>query len=92
MVKELNELAVRLANEAFIIGTDGAITANSHMILSYAESLIKVLSDKNSTCSMVLVDKDKLEELEADSKFLDRLRANGVDNWDGYEFALEDED
>lgn len=33
---------------------------------------------------------DEVEELEDDSLFLDCLRANGVDNWSGYECAQED--
>jgi hypothetical protein len=35
----------------------------------------------------------ELEEYEAlleDSKFLRALEAAGVDNWEGYEFAVED--
>ena len=42
---------------------------------------------------------DRIEELEkflmvmqVDVDFLRRLRAAGVDNWEGYEFALEDDD
>jgi hypothetical protein len=42
---------------------------------------------------------DRIEELEKsirnmqqDVAFLRRLRAAGVDNWEGYEFALEDDD
>lgn len=31
----------------------------------------------------------KVKELEDDSKFLDCLRASGVDNWDGYDYAQE---
>ena len=42
---------------------------------------------------------NRIEELEKsirnmqqDVAFLRRLRAAGVDNWEGYEFALEDDD
>jgi hypothetical protein len=30
--------------------------------------------------------------MQQDVAFLRRLRAAGVDNWEGYEFALEDDD
>lgn len=32
----------------------------------------------------------ELEPLTADSKLLSALLAAGVDNWDGYEYALKD--
>ena len=42
---------------------------------------------------------DRIEELEKslskmqeDVDFLNRLRAHGVDNWDGYELALGEDD
>jgi len=38
-----------------------------------------------------LVDKVYYKELIEDSKLLAKLRANGVDNWIGYEDSLEDE-
>ena len=37
----------------------------------------------------VIISKDKLEELLDEVKFLEALRAAGVDNWDGYDYALE---
>ena len=33
-----------------------------------------------------------LSEMQKDVDFLNRLRAHGVDNWDGYELALGDDD
>lgn len=38
---------------------------------------------------MVTVPKQEYDSLVKDSKFLEALRAAGVDNWDGYEFALD---
>lgn len=34
----------------------------------------------------------RYEELVRDQDTLSRLEAAGVDNWDGYSFAFEDED
>lgn len=35
------------------------------------------------------IDKAEYEELLSDQKFLNALRAAGVDNWDGYDVAQE---
>jgi len=45
----------------------------------------------NAVCkdNEVPVDKDEYEELLEDRKFLDALRAAGVDNWEGYSDAHE---
>lgn len=32
---------------------------------------------------------EELEELQADSLFLECLQQAGVDNWDGYDYAVE---
>lgn len=40
--------------------------------------------------SEVLIDGDALEELEKDSHILAALQGAGVDNWDGYDEAMED--
>ena len=32
----------------------------------------------------------KIEEMESDLLFLNCLQCAGVDNWDGYDFAVED--
>ena len=37
----------------------------------------------------ITISKDEYEQLQDDSKFLRCLEAAGVDNWDGYDFALE---
>ena len=37
----------------------------------------------------VCISAAELAELREDSKFLDCLRAAGVDNWDGYDYAQE---
>jgi hypothetical protein len=41
------------------------------------------------TKTHVLVALDYLKELEDDLMFLDALRAAGVDNWDGYDYAQD---
>jgi hypothetical protein len=38
----------------------------------------------------VTISKKLYDTLQEDSEILDALRAGGVDNWDGYDFALED--
>ena len=37
----------------------------------------------------ITISKKEYEELLKDSQFLDCLRGAGVDNWDGYDYALE---
>lgn len=37
----------------------------------------------------ITIAKKLYEELIDDSEFLEALRSAGVDNWDGYSFALE---
>lgn len=43
------------------------------------------MSDENVTIS-----KDEYDELLKEQAFLDCLRAAGVDNWEGYDFAIEE--
>ena len=59
------------------------------------------LGEERQSCwiAAASVAADRIEELEKsvrnmqqDVAFLRRLRAAGVDNWEGYEFALEDDD
>jgi len=38
----------------------------------------------------ITISKEEYDELKSDARFLDCLRAAGVDNWDGYGFALEE--
>ena len=40
----------------------------------------------------VTISKEEYESLLEDRRFLEALRAAGVDNWEGYEYAFEDED
>ena len=40
----------------------------------------------------VAISKDTLDELKADSMFLADLRAAGVDNWEGYGMAEEEDE
>ncbi len=42
------------------------------------------MNDNDSTTTVLTSDYDKLLE---ESRFLDALRAAGVDNWDGYDEA-----
>lgn len=37
----------------------------------------------------LLAGADRIEELEEDTKFIEALRAAGVDNWEGYSDAQE---
>ena len=39
---------------------------------------------------MVLINKDELDKLEQDSLFLQCLRNGGVDNWDGWDYAVDE--
>jgi hypothetical protein len=39
---------------------------------------------------MITIRLSEYEELQKDSEFLNTLRNHGVDNWDGYGFALEE--
>ena len=41
------------------------------------------------TVEMVTITKEEYDELKEDSEFLGQLRAAGVDNWEGYEYALD---
>lgn len=38
----------------------------------------------------IAIPADEYEELVSDSKFLQALRNAGVDNWEGYEFAIDE--
>lgn len=38
---------------------------------------------------MITISNDEYEKLLEDSKFLTALMAAGVDNWDGYEYAID---
>jgi len=42
--------------------------------------------------NQVMIPREEYEKLLADSKFLEKLRAAGVDNWEGYKIARESED
>jgi hypothetical protein len=37
----------------------------------------------------ITISREEYDEMVEDQKFLDCLRAAGVDNWDGYSFAQE---
>lgn len=37
----------------------------------------------------ITISKKEYEELTKDSEFLNALRAAGVDNWEGYSYAIE---
>lgn len=38
---------------------------------------------------MITISKAAFDELVDDSRLLDALRAAGVDNWDGWDYAIE---
>lgn len=44
------------------------------------------------TLEYVAISKKEYEQLLRDSNFLSRLGAAGVDNWDGYAHAFEDDE
>ena len=41
---------------------------------------------------LITITKQEYDRLIDDSNFLNRLRAAGVDNWEGFGFACEDEE
>jgi hypothetical protein len=49
------------------------------------------MSDRKGQISepMVTIPRKEYQQLKADSKKLAALEAAGVDNWEGYEFAME---
>lgn len=42
-----------------------------------------------SVTEMISIPKEEHDQLVDDSKFLEALRATGVDNWEGFEVARE---
>ncbi|MDU1232670.1 MAG: hypothetical protein E6980_21290, partial [Clostridium sp.] len=42
--------------------------------------------------SKVLIDEEEYEELKERDNILSRLEGAGVDNWEGYSYAFEDEE
>lgn len=46
-------------------------------------------TNNENTDNMVLVDKEYLNQLEEDQRWLFCLEAAGVDRWNGYDSALE---
>lgn len=41
------------------------------------------------TARMVMIEKSVLEELKKDQRLLDALQAAGVDNWEGWDAAMD---
>lgn len=48
----------------------------------------KTESDKEESINAIIISEEDLAELENDSLFLDCLKEAGVDNWDGYDNAI----
>ena len=44
------------------------------------------MSDENRT---ITISKEEYQELLADAKLLKHLKGAGVDNWDGWDYAIE---
>jgi hypothetical protein len=44
---------------------------------------------KNDNAEMVTISKEEYDQLVDDSKTLAALQAAGVDNWNGYDYAME---
>lgn len=56
------------------------------------EQLVKILMDKikkNSLSAFVTIPREKYYQLEEESDKLNALELTGVDNWDGYDIAME---
>lgn len=65
--------------------------------LKQIEADIKVLPKhikiaKEIDKSKVLIDEEEYEELKERDNILSRLEGAGVDNWEGYSYAFEDEE
>ncbi len=66
------------------------------------DSLSECLENRDGKClrakdalynaKLNVIDSKKLGKLEKDSEFLGALEAAGVDNWEGYSYAFEDEE
>ena len=39
--------------------------------------------------NVIMINKDLYDSLIEDTRFLNALQTAGVDNWDGYDYALE---
>lgn len=50
------------------------------------------MSYTEAVMNTVQIDKDEYERLKAHSRRYIKLVAAGVDNWDGYDYAFEEED
>lgn len=49
----------------------------------------KIAAEDYQLITYVLVEEPELKDLQEDERFLRHLEAAGVDNWDGYGFAVE---
>jgi hypothetical protein len=59
--------------------------------LAYGEELS--IEEAERTVRLLVTEQtDRIEELEKDSDFLARLHGAGVDNWEGYSSAFDDEE
>lgn len=57
--------------------------------MSKIDRTASMLVNEQTGCETVVISREYWEELKGSDKFLDALRAAGVDNWDGYSYAHE---
>lgn len=53
---------------------------------------VVVKKEKIAEGDKVTISKEEYEELKERNSFLERLEAAGVDNWEGYSYAFEDDE
>lgn len=72
----------RLREIADLLKYESSIAFYSHRA---KESMLMLLAEAHRAAGM----RQRIAELEEQQAVLDALRAAGVDNWDGYELAME---
>lgn len=72
------------------IGTVGAVSPNGYTCLVYVDGDANWQSVWNvEVLDEVIIPRSRLERLEADSRKWYALQAAGVDNWSGYDYAMQ---
>lgn len=68
------------------------IADDLYSLLRWSEDAEKLRAIAAKLQGKALIDPDELAELERDSETLAKLDAAGVDNWEGYSYAFENEE
>lgn len=73
---------------------EGDISSNMEMMYPFTEICEECIREEKTTMAKpstetIEITKVKYAELLSDQEFLNALRAEGVDNWDGYDLAIE---